>query len=169
MNLRRCFREQELSKALKAGYWPDACDPDLRQHVIGCDGCGELVLLDQAFKAARAEAMVQGDLPHPGLLWWRAQLRRRNEALERLSKPTYFAGRFALVSALLVTLGFLVWQRHYVAGWFDWLGSVPQSSSFNMHALWSAAFNWNLLLLISCLVTLMLFGGLVLYLASDKS
>jgi hypothetical protein len=169
MNLRSCPRETELSEALKAGHWPDACDFTLREHVNHCERCGELVLLTQTFKAARAEAMVQGELPHPGLLWWRAQLQRRNEALERLSQPTYFVGRFAFLCALLVTLGFAIWQRHNVAGWFDWLGSMPHSGSFNLSSLFAAVSNWSLMLLVGCLGSLVLFGAVALYFSSDKN
>jgi hypothetical protein len=159
----------ETSEALKAGHWPDACDPSLREHVSGCERCGDIVLLTQAFKAARAEAIVQGELPHPGLLWWRAQLCRRNEALERLSQPTSFVGRFALLCAMLVTLGFTVWQRHNVAGWFDWLGSVPHSGSLNMSSLFAAVSNWSLMLLVGCAGSLALFGAVAIYFSSDKN
>jgi hypothetical protein len=168
MSLRPCPREVELSVVLKAGHWPDACDSRLREHVSTCQRCRELVLLTQTFKAARAEAVVLGDLPHPGLLWWRAQLRRRNEALERLSQPTRIVGRFALLSALVVTLGFLIWQRHSISGWLDGLGGVSHPSSFRLDALWSATSNWNVLLLAGCIAALAFFGAVALYFSSDK-
>jgi hypothetical protein len=168
MTIRSCARERELSEVLKAGHWPEACDPTLRQHLEHCERCGELVLLTQTFKAARAETMAQGELPHPGLLWWRAQLRRRDKALERVSQPTYFVGRFAFLCALLVTLGFTIWQRHNVAGWFDWLGSMPHSGSLNLSSLWVAVSNWSLLLLVACFGSLLLFGAVALYFSSDE-
>jgi hypothetical protein len=86
-----------------------------------------------------------------------------------LSQPTYFVGRFALLSALLVTLGFAMWQRHNVAEWFDWLSSVPRSGSLNLYSLWSATSNWSVMLLIGCVGSLALFGAVALYLSSDKN
>lgn len=168
MNLRSCARERELSDALKAGYWPDACDPSLREHVNTCQRCANYVLLTQAFKASRAEAVARTNLDHTGLLWWRAQLRRRNEALELLGRPTSFAGRLAFFSALLVAVGFAIWHRGDVAGWLEWIGGVPRSGSFRMDALWSASSSWSLWLVIPCLGALALFTAVALYLSLDE-
>jgi len=168
MNLRSCIREREVSDALKAGYWPYACDANLREHVNTCERCGDFVLLTQAFKGSRAEAVARAELDHPGLLWWRAQLRRRNQALEQLSKPTYLVGRLAFLSALLVAVGFVIWERRYVAGWLDWISGVQHSGSFRVEALWSASSNWSLMLLMTCLGALVLFTAVALYLSSDQ-
>ena len=169
MNLRSCAREIELSEVLKAGHWPDACDANLRKHASTCQRCADYVLLALAFKASRAEAVVHANLDHPSLLYWRARLRRRNQALEQLNRPTYFVGSFAFLSALLLAVGFLFWQRRYVSGWFDWIRAVPHSSPFRMETLSSPPSNWSLSMLIGCLGALLLFTAVALYLASDEN
>ena len=168
MNFRCCARESELSDALKAGYWPDACDASLREHVNACERCGDFVLLTQVFKGSRAEAVDRAELDHPGLLWWRAQLRRRNQALEQLSRPTYLVERFAFLSVLLAAVVFVIWECRHVTGWLDWINGVPHYSSFRVEALWSASSNWSLLLLMTCLGALVLFTAVALYLSSDQ-
>ena len=169
MKLRPCAREQELKQILRAGHWPEACDPTLREHVKSCQQCRELVLLTQAFQNSRAEAIALTDLPHAGILWWRAQLRRRNEALERLSQPTRWVGGFALLSALVMVLGFLIWQRQAVAGWLEWVGGLSHSGSFRLASLWSLAGNWNLTLVVAVMISAVLFGGIAVYLVSDNN
>jgi hypothetical protein len=169
MKLRGCVREQEVAEILRAGHWPEACDPALRNHVNSCERCEELVLLWQAFQGSRAEAMASANLAHPGTLWWRAQLRRRNEALERVSRPTRWVGGFAFLSALAVMLGFVIWQRQYAEGWLEWLGGLSHSGSFRMASLWSPAGNWNLVLTVAVFVSVVLFGAIAAYLVSEKS
>jgi hypothetical protein len=169
MSMRTCSRKQELAEVLKAGHWPDACEASLREHVGGCSECSEQVLLTQAFKAARAEAVAHGTLYHPGTLWWRAQLRRRNEALQKLNQPTQWFSGIALLSMLVVLVGFLAWQRQSVAGWLHWLGDLSHSSSLRMESFWSgAAANWNWLLVLSCAVSLLLFGAVALFLSTNR-
>ena len=168
MNLRRCAREQELSEVLRVGHWPEACDPQLREHVNSCEPCGELVLLSQAFQASRADAMSQANLSHPGTLWWRAQLRRRNEAVQKLSQPTQWFSRIALLGALVVTVGFLAWQRAYVGDWIGWLSEMPHSSSLRMDSLWGAAAKWNWTLLLGCIGSLIGFGAVALFVSTNK-
>ena len=168
MNFRPCPRQAEVDAALKAGHWPHATDSDLQRHVNSCERCTELTTVSLAFKAARADSMLQAPAVAPGLLWWRAQLRRRNEALERMSKPTYFAGGFALASALLVALGFLVWQRQEAAGWVDWVRTLSHSHGLRLETLWNSAANWNLALLVACLGSIFLLGVVAVYVASSK-
>src|ERR1035438_4613488 len=88
MMLRRCPREKEVKELVERGHWPQACAPELRAHVNDCRSCGELVLVTSAFQKARIEAAGAAKLGSPGVLWWRAQLRRRNEAVERIGRPT---------------------------------------------------------------------------------
>jgi hypothetical protein len=102
-----CSRSDEIQKTLTAGRWPLAASADLREHVSGCRSCAELVRVGAAFQQDRA-AMVQAKrLDSPSLLWWRAQLRRRQAALEKVSRPMWGAQVTAMVLALCVAVGFL--------------------------------------------------------------
>ena len=87
MTLSGCPREREVLDLLARGHWPQACSTDLRAHVDDCRSCAEQILLTEAFQHARAEASSAANLTSPAVLWWRAQLRRRNEAVERVGRP----------------------------------------------------------------------------------
>ena len=171
MTLRPCSQEAEIRRLLELGHWPQSCTPELRAHVEGCKTCGDLVLVTTAFRGARAESMQAAQLPPPGVLWWRAQLRRRNAAVERIQKPMLGAQIFACAVTLVITFGFLVWQVRYGWNWTKWLASLAQSQVFHWEVLWpfaSAKSAAGVLSLIPALALLALVSGVVLYLGSEK-
>ena len=128
MMLRSCPREREVKELVARGHWPQACAPELRAHVNQCRSCGDLTLVAEAFQQARAQAAGTATLVAPGVLWWRAQLRRRNQALERIGKPLLGAQVFALAFTLLLAAGFVVWQVRQGLGWLTWLGQFPPAA-----------------------------------------
>jgi hypothetical protein len=171
MTLRTCPHDTEVRLLLQLGHWPQSCTPELRAHVEGCRACGDLVLVTMAMRGARAESMKAAQLPPPGVLWWRAQLRRRNAAIERINKPILGAQIFAFAITLLMTIGLLVYQAKDGWSWIAWLASLPQSQVFHWEVLWSFASTKSaagLLSLIPALVLLAIFSGAVVYLTSEK-
>jgi hypothetical protein len=171
MILSPCSREKEVAALVARGQWPQACSPELRAHVTGCRSCGELVLVTSAFQHARAEAAGAAKLGSPGALWWRAQLRRRNAAVERVGKPILGAQIFALAINLFAVVALLVSQARHGLNWLSWLAQLPQPHSLHLESLWPATLfsaGWSLLVLIPALATLALLGGVVVYLASEK-
>jgi hypothetical protein len=178
MSLRRCPRGPEIRALLHNGHWPHACPAELRDHAAVCRSCSDLVLLTQAFRADRAQAAVSAQLPPPGLLWWRAQLRRRNTAVQTIARPLLGAQIFAFAVSLLVALALMVSQaRHGL----HWLAEVPKSPAFHLSTLWSSlsssqtagsaqwlGLHWNPPYLIPLLAMLVLLGGVVVYLASER-
>jgi hypothetical protein len=91
MTFRPCSYERELTQALKDGHWPQGCGAELRAHVDVCGNCSDLVLVTQTFQRARCESERVAACGSPSLLWWRAQLRHRNAAAERVSRPITIA------------------------------------------------------------------------------
>jgi hypothetical protein len=169
MNLGSCSREKEVSELLKQGHWPHACSADLRAHVDGCRVCQDLVLVTASFQKARAEAASAAPLQSPGLLWWRAQLRRRNTAIERVARPLLGAQIFALAVTLMAGAAFLAWQVRRGFSSAAWLAELPRV--LHLEALLSATlprFDGSLWLLVPVLATLALLGGVAVYLASEK-
>jgi hypothetical protein len=169
MNLGSCSREKEVSELLKQGHWPHACSADLRAHVDGCVACGDLMRLTTAFHAARTQAASAAPLHSPGLLWWRAQLRRRNTAIERVARPLLGAQIFALAVTLMAGAAFLAWQLRRGFSLVAWLAELPRA--IHLEALLSATlprFDGSLWLLVPVLATLALLGGVAVYLASEK-
>jgi hypothetical protein len=171
MTLRACAHEKEVAALLARGHYPQACPADLRAHVSACRSCADLVLVTRAFQTARTESAAAANLASPGLLWWRAQLRRRNAAVERIGKPILGAQIFALSVSLLFAVGFLASQATHGLHWLAWLQQLPPAPALHLEALWpSALFNsgWSFPVLIPILATLAVLSGVVVYLASEK-
>jgi hypothetical protein len=167
MTFRTCSWEPEVSQVLKAGHWPEGCARELRDHVATCASCGDLVLVTQTFQQARSESEREAPSGSPGLLWWRAQLRRRNAAAERVSRPITIAESLTLVVYLLVAVIFVASQYRHGLRWALWLPELAPSRFLHAWAIESA--NWNLPLLILGCGVLGLLSGVVVYLASEKS
>jgi hypothetical protein len=171
MILRACPSEKEVAQLLAQGGWPQACAPELRAHVDSCRSCGDLVLVQQAFQRARAQAASAAPLVSPGVLWWRAQLRRRQAAVERVGRPILGAQIFALAVNLLLVVVFLAYQARHGLSWLVWLEHLPQSFILHLESLWSSALvnsGGSLMVLVPALATLALLSGVVVYLATEK-
>jgi F0F1-type ATP synthase assembly protein I len=96
-----CGFEKEVSIALREGRWPVAVDAALRQHAATCSSCCDVVLVTETLQRARAAGSQAAMLPSPGIIFWRAQLRRRSGAAERMTRPIVFAEVAAFIATLL--------------------------------------------------------------------
>ncbi len=164
-----CNREREIADLLHRGHWPQACTAELRAHVDACRACSDLVLVTQTFQQARVHTAAMPRLESSGVLWWRAQLRRRNAAVERIGKPILGAQIFAIMIALIVAGGAVAWEIRRGFHVTDWLESLPAGLHFN--ALLPASmpsFDSGLWLVVPVLATIAVLSGLVVYFASEK-
>lgn len=169
MTFRTCPWEKELTHALKAGHWPDGCTPELRVHVAACSGCRDLVLVGEAFQLAKEESAREIPSGSAGLLWWRAQLRRRNAVAQKITRPITIAQTFAFLLTLLVAGIFAAWQYDHGLRWGAWWSDETLTRALHLVSGSFALVQGNVLLLVAPLGVLALFGGLVLYLVSAKS
>ena len=161
-----CARENELMELLRQGHWPEACPADLRTHVQECRACADLVLVTTSLTEERRQAMPMARLEAPGALWWRAQLRRRNAAIEKMARPIFGAELFALAMALVVAAVVLVWQA---GNWSEWLSDLPRA--LHLDALLPASMGdpgGILWIAVPGLATIALVSGVVVYLVSEK-
>jgi hypothetical protein len=168
--MKPCPYEAEARAVLRSGHWPDACEPELRQHVESCDHCSSQLLVLHSFQSARAEAVRVARVGHPNLLWWRAQLRRRNEALERVGKPIATAHIFALCVSLLAAAALVGSLLQKGVDWSSWLpspSSAPQWGALSFFA--SIKSDWGLFLSLTGLGTVVLLSVVALYLATNRS
>jgi hypothetical protein len=175
MRLRSCRFEAEVKQLLELGHWPHSCAEELRAHVAGCRACGDLVLLTQAFRGARAESSAAATPPPASVLWWRAQLRRRNAAVKRIQRPLLGAQVFAFAVTLAILAGTVMYQAIHGISWMaalaGWFGSLKQSPAFRLDALWTFASGQSgatLVYLLPGAAMLLLLGGVVVYLATEK-
>jgi hypothetical protein len=122
-----CYRESEIRSLLERGHWPAAASAELTAHAAACQRCTMLIQLTQAFRADRARAVAAPRLEAPGVLWWRAQLRRRNTDLQRLQRPLIGAQIFSVVLGLIAAIVFLASQSKAALAW---LGEIPRALHF---------------------------------------
>lgn len=169
MSLTSCPRVSELASALKAGHARSAWDSSLREHVDACRHCADYLVLSETLHAAREASMHDVPALSPGLLWWRAQLRRRNQALQQIGRPTAIIGKLALLSTAIVAVVALLSQRREGAEWLRWLFGLQDGASLHHATLAMQSSFWNLLLGVVSLGAIAALGALALFLATDKS
>lgn len=163
-----CQREREVAELLRLGRWPHAVPSELRDHAAACRSCSELILVTLRFQQARAAAATKVPIQSAGALWWRAQLRRRNEAIERINKPIVGAQIFAFIVTIAAAAGILAWQVHRGFHFLAWIESLPAALHFDsLFPALMPAFS-GLMLLVPVLAMLALVSGVVVYLASEK-
>lgn len=168
MNLRTCSREAEVKDLLQRGYWPEASPAETVDHVKGCRSCSDLVLVTQAFQRERSAASASAKLQSPGVLLWRAQLLRRNAAVEKMGRPLLGAQIFAFVvtvAATAVFLGVQLRQGNLLAWLLD-LGRALHFESLLPDALQNSAGMGGLL--VGIVVLIVAATGALAYATSDK-
>ena len=160
-----CTREREVAAVLHSGHWPQACPEDLRAHVAACRGCSDLVLVTEALQASRRQTAGLPRLQPAGAIWWRAQLRRRNAAIEKVSRPILGAQLFALAMTLGVIAAIAVWQFGNWSAWFADLPDVLHLDALIPSSMPESGILW---IIVPVLATIALLSGIVVYLTSEK-
>jgi hypothetical protein len=79
-----------------------------------------MVLLTQGFGVAKATAMKDAQVEPPALVWWRAQLRRRYETMQRVERSMR-AQMMAVLGVVCVGLGLAFQLSGGVAAWRGWM------------------------------------------------
>jgi uncharacterized membrane protein (DUF2068 family) len=160
-----CTRERDVASLLHSGHWPQACPEDLRSHVASCRGCSDLVLVTETLQASRRQTT---DLPRfepAGAIWWRAQLRRRNAAIEKVSRPIIGAQLFALTMTMVVIAAVAVWQFKNWSAWFADLPSTLHLDALIPSSMPESSILW---IIMPVLATIALLSGIVVYLSSER-
>lgn len=121
-----CSRTAEVQQLLRLGHWPQAAGAELATHVRGCRRCGEMVLLTQAFGAAKASAMNEARAEPPALVWWRAQLRRKHEAMQRVERPMR-AQMLVVLAAVCVGFGLAFRLSGGASAWRTWMSASAEA------------------------------------------
>jgi hypothetical protein len=163
-----CSQQGKVAAALQEKRWPKACDPALHAHVAQCQICNDLVLVTQVLQQARREMVQEADLrPSPAsaeTLWWRSELRQRNRAVERMTRPIAITEKLALVGLALVVVSLAVWQWNQIA---DWLFSL--TNAFGVDGTSAADMtSWMPILLMTSLGAFVVVWGLTLFLSAER-
>ncbi|HWA94922.1 MAG TPA: hypothetical protein VG844_10000 [Terracidiphilus sp.] len=163
-----CNREKEIAALLDLGQWPQASPADLRAHAAACRSCSDLILVRTALQTGRARTVAAPALPSAGSLWWRAQLRKRNQAIETISRPLLGAQIFALAVVLVVAAIGIVWDLKTGARILNWLAEIPAALNFSALLPSTMPSFTGLWLLVPVLGIVALVSGVVVYFALEK-
>jgi hypothetical protein len=106
MNITVCPREQEVFEIVSCERWPDRCPDDLRTHIASCPVCADVLEVASALHQEH-QMPIDAQIPSAGLVWWRAELRVRQEALRSASRPITIVEGFGAAAAIGVAAAFL--------------------------------------------------------------
>jgi hypothetical protein len=164
VNILKCSHHEDVRAVLMQGHWPEACSAELREHVAACRDCGEMVLVTAAMRKAREVSASRARLEPAGLIWWRAQLRKRQAAMESVRRPIWGAQIFAIAMSLSVALGVVGWAAREGAGWRGWIAAMSRIGS----SLNSLRESLSLLPLAASVAMLVFLGGVVVWLTVER-
>jgi hypothetical protein len=166
-----CIREQDVLDAIAANRWPRRCDDELRDHVAGCAICADLIEVVQPLLHEQEAASLDVRVPPPSVVWWRAQIRARNEAARAAAWPITIAQGAAVATILTVAMIVVLMGWARLDGWREALLSfarTPQSFAVPLPSM-PAFVSQHALLLALAVGTCLIVAPLAVYLAvSDE-
>ena len=118
-----CAREADVLEAVSMDRWPDCGDPDLVAHASACALCADVIEVARALQDDRRTACQRATVPTSGIIWWRAEMRARNEAARKASRPITVV---QLVAAACL-LGVAVAASPWLLSAFDWVRALVPS------------------------------------------
>jgi hypothetical protein len=161
-----CTCEKDIRELVESGQWPLAAPADLKSHAASCRTCADLVLVATAFQRARATTIAAAKPASAGAIWWRAQLRSRQQAFQRIQRPLIGAQVFALVAVLLPIIGFVAFEAR---SWISSLGRLSQSAQLHAGDLSSSSTSGSgLIFVVVAAAMFALVAGLAVYFDAER-
>jgi hypothetical protein len=135
-----CCHEDDVLDALTSGRWPARADDALRAHVASCAVCGDIVAVAGAILEGRDDTVTDMRIPSSAVMWWRAQMRARQEAAREASRPIAVAQFVAAVSAIVFVISVVVmlspWVGGVMSGWLAAGGAAASGSASSLAQGW---------------------------------
>jgi len=126
-----CPREAELWEAITAGRWPDATNTDLWAHVNACATCRDVALVSSSLSIEGSAARREAAPPSAAIVWWRAQMRARQEAALAAERPmTIFQGLAAAV-ALGLCVALAGWALPWMHTPLAWIAGLRDAAGLS--------------------------------------
>lgn len=95
-----CEHESDVLSAVYTNRWPHQVSETLRDHVLDCRICSDVVAVAAAFEAETDMARARARVPDAAVIWWRAQLRARQEAAKEAVRPITVAQAIGLAAGV---------------------------------------------------------------------
>ncbi|HEX2661265.1 MAG TPA: hypothetical protein VHM93_00420 [Candidatus Acidoferrum sp.] len=121
MNRFHCDKEAEITSALRGG----TLQAELARHAASCTICADTLLVSQFLLARKKAECV---LPDADSLWWKAQLARKQMAVERATQSIALVRKVGYGGLAAAGL-WLVFARGYLAS---------AITALSNHELWPA-------------------------------
>ena len=162
-----CEFEADVLSAVLQSRWPERAEDGLREHVKTCAICSDVAAVAGAIECAREET-VPHPLPESGLVWWKAQMRARREALETVGRPIT-AIQVAAFACALVLMGACIGAT---SNWFQvalkWVWAEITGFDLNAFIPYAAALISGHVLLALCMAAMIFGVPVAVYLAIGK-
>ena len=113
-----CSREQDVIDALSSGRWPERAPGGLPAHVASCQICSDTLAVASLVLADRDDPAVDPHIPSSAVMWWRAQMRARQEAAREAARPIAVAQIIGAICAVAVLLVVGLWFSPLARDWF---------------------------------------------------
>lgn len=151
-----CALEQDLLDAIASRRWPDRAEASLREHVANCAACRDVAVVATAFLEDR-DVAADGQVPPASVVWWRSQIRAREEAARLALRPIALVQAIAVLSIAVALFVWMpaasTWARESIAamGSAGWL-SLPKNVDLSWVTAAAASVSGPLLVLAVWLV-----------------
>ena len=119
MTLVECPREADVLDALASARWPLRVDRELTDHVASCAICADVLAVASAMQMDHDAAWKEASVPSAGQVWWRMEMRTKQDAIREASRPVAVAQGVAALFALVLAgaAGWRAWPT--VSGYFS--------------------------------------------------
>jgi predicted anti-sigma-YlaC factor YlaD len=134
-----CAREDELLDALRGG-WLGA---ELEEHVAGCGSCRELHAVAGAVLRDCVQAVAEAPVPNAGTMWWRLQLRHRQE-VQALARRSLLIGQAATL-AIALTVAITVFGSLFAVEVRAFFAALPALATIRLTPVLAILAAWTLL------------------------
>jgi hypothetical protein len=162
-----CEFEADVLSAVLQSRWPERAEDGLREHVKTCVICSDVAAVAGAIECAREETIPQA-LPESGLVWWKAQMRARREALATVARPIT-AIQMAAFACAMVLMGACIGAT---SNWFQsglkWVWAEITGFDMSTFIPYATALIAGHVLLALCMVAMVFVVPVVVYLAIGK-
>lgn len=161
---RSCRHEPAVLEAARASERTAVAD-DIQAHLAACDDCRLSFALVVSLQDQRAQALSDARVPSAGQVWWRAELRARQDAAAAVARPITLATGLAAAAVIGVVVSLFG-----VLGWWAraWLATTLARLSWPEAATQAAWSGGTWLAVGLALAMLLVATPLVLYVASRE-
>jgi hypothetical protein len=134
-----CSREFEVLDALQTAAWPECCSDTLRTHVAECQSCAAVVEIVLALTDEHRTATLEASVPSSGIVWWRAQMRARQEATVVAMRPIHVVQGLSLACGAGLLAAAVSFVSPTFRSWLAWIGgAASEMKSLELPAaIWS--------------------------------